>query len=379
MKNSALKYAAQACETIMEQFAPQELPPKGCFFYHQGVFLSGMERLYELSGDKKYFNYIKDYVDYVLGPNGEVYGFCHELGLRHESCFAGRELTMLDCKQPSILLYKLYDETGDEKYMNAIKTICESMYYWPVNAYGGYWHMMDQHNQMWMDGAYMCGPLSVKYAKRFGAPILRERAINQIFIMNDHIKDQKTGLYFHGWDPSKKAEWADKETGLSQNIWGRAVGWYAVAILDILDELSKNHPAVERLKQIEADLLEALVKYQDPETGMWFEVLDKPGAEGNWVESSCTNLFIYSYAKAIRQGIISKEKYATVLEKAYEGSINTLYYDENNHLVVDHVCVGTCIEKGTYEHYISRSCTKNDLHGMGAFVLMCTEMYRYFV
>lgn len=377
MENSALKYAAQACEAIMEKYTPQELPPKGSFFYHQGVFLSGMERLYELTGDKKYFNYIKDYVDYVLGPNGEVYGFCHELGLREESRFAGRELTMLDCKQPVILLYKLYDETGDEKYMNAIKTISESMYYWPVNEYGGYWHMMNHHNQMWMDGAYMCGPLSVKYAKRFGSPILRERAINQIFIMNDHIKDPKTGLYFHGWDSTKKSGWADKETGLSKNVWGRAVGWYAVAILDILDDIPENNPAVERLKQIEVDLLEALVKYNDPETGMWYEVLDKPGAEGNWIESSCTNLFLYSYAKAIRQGIVSKEKYGPILEKAYAGSIDALYYDEKGYLVVDYVCVGTCIDEGTYEHYINRRCTQNDLHGMGAFVLMCTEMEKY--
>lgn len=377
MKHSALEYAAQACEAIMTKYSPQELPPKGSFFYHQGVFLSGMERLYELTGDKKYFHYIKEYVDYVLGPNGEVYGFCHELGKREESRFAGKELTMLDCKQPVILLYKLYDETGDEKYMNAIKTIGESMYYWPVNEYGGYWHMMNQHNQMWMDGAYMCGPLSVKYAKRFGATVLRERAINQIFIMNEHIKDVKTGLYFHGWDPTKKARWADKETGRSENIWGRAVGWYAVAILDMLDDIPQDHPAVERMKQIEADLLEALVKYQDPETGMWYEVLDKPGAEGNWVESSCTHLFVYSYAKAIRLGIISKEKYAPVLEKAYAGCVDALYYDDKGQLVVDYVCVGTCIDAGTYEHYINRGCTQNDLHGMGAFVLMCTEMEKY--
>ena len=137
MYHDAIKYAVQACEAIMETYTPQELPPKGCFFYHQGVFLSGMERLYELIGDKKYFRYIKEYVDYVLGPNGEVYGFCHELGLREESRFKGKELTLLDCKQPAILLYKLYDETGDGKYMRALKTIGESMYYWPVNEYGG--------------------------------------------------------------------------------------------------------------------------------------------------------------------------------------------------------------------------------------------------
>ena len=147
--------------------------------------------------------------------------------------------------------------------------------------------------------------------------------------------------------------------------------------MDILDDIPKEHPAVSGLKQIEAEHLEVLEIYQDQDTGMWYEVLDKPGAEGIWVESSCSHLFTYSYAMAIRMGIISKERYEAVLQKAYKGCIDALYYDEKGHLVVDYVCIGTCIDAGTYEHYISRACTKNDLHGMGAFVLMCTEMAKY--
>ena len=374
MKLSPLKYGELACQTLMNKFAPQDLPPRGNFFYHQGVFLSGMERIYKLTGERKYFHYIKDYIDSVIGPNGELYGIHHEIGKQGDKRWSGTELCYLDCKQPSILLHNLFDETGDQKYINAIKTIGESMHYWPVNQYGGYWHMMHQHNQMWMDGAYMAGPLSVMYAKRFGDPILRDRAINQVIIMDEHIKDPETGLYFHGWDPSFEAPWADPVTGLSKHIWGRAVGWYAVAILDILDFIPADHPKVEQLKQIERDLLASLAKVQDPETGMWYQVLDKPGKEGNWIESSCTNLFTYSYAKAIRMGIVSKEEFLPVLEKAYNGMIDTLYYDENGDLVVDKVCIGTCIEDGSYEHYINRTCTQNDLHGMGAFVLMCSEV-----
>ena len=131
------------------------------------------------------------------------------------------------------MLYDLYDETGDEKYLHAIHTISQSMYYWPVNRYGGYWHMMTQPDQMWMDGAYMAGPLSVLYSKRFGDPTLRNRAIHQILLMERFLRDEKTGLYFHGWDASGREAWADPNTGLSQEIWGRAVGWYAVAILEI--------------------------------------------------------------------------------------------------------------------------------------------------
>lgn len=373
-----LMYGKEACDAIMHYEHPADFWPKGAMFYIPGVFLSGMQRIWKLTGEKKYFDFIKLYFDTVLPGDGSLYGINHELTVpdTEGSPYNYGSLTMLDCKQPSILLYDIYDETGDEKYLKPIKTIGQSMYYWPVNQYGGYWHMMTEPNQMWMDGAYMAGPLSVKYAKRFGEPVLRERAIKQVFLMDDFIKDKKSGLYFHGWDISKKAEWADPETGLSANIWGRAVGWYAVAVLDILDDIPKDHPAVERLKQIETDLLKTLVKYQDSVTGKWYQVLDKPGEEGNWVETSCTCLFIYSYAKAIRRGILDAS-YASVLEKAYQGVVDDLYYDENGYVVLDGVCMGTCIQSGTYEHYINRKQVKNDLHGMGAFVLMCAEMELY--
>ncbi len=377
MKKTPLQYGELACEAMMHKYKAEKLPPERTLFYHQGVFLSGMQNIYLLNKDKRYFQYIKDYVDSVIGPNGELYGICHELTTPDMPGLTKIALTMLDNKQATIILYNLYDETGDVKYMNAIKTAAESLYYWPVNQQGGYWHKMDQHYQMWLDGAYMAGPMSVMYSKRFGDAVLRERAIKQVFLMDDYMKDKKSGLYYHGWDESKTAEWADAETGLSANIWGRAVGWYAVAILDILEYIPENHPSVPRLKQIEIDLLRALAKVQDEKTGMWFQILDKPERADNWVESSCTNLFIYSYAKAMRMGIADKAEFEAVLEKAYKGSIDTLYFDEEGYLVVDYICIGTCIENGTYEFYINRPTINNDLHGMGAFILMCAEMEKY--
>ena len=372
-----LEFGKMLCDALMHTYEPQKLPPENVLFYWQGVFLSGMERIYLKSGEKKYFNYIKDYCDSVIGENGELYGFCHELTTDDMPPLAKCALTMLDHKQATLILYNLFDETGDEKYIKAAKTAAQSMYYWPVNSVGGYWHMMTQHNQMWLDGAYMAGPISVIYAKRFGDTTLRERAIKQIFIMDDFMKDEKTGLYFHGWDESKVAEWADPQTGLSQEIWGRALGWYTVAILDILEYIPKNHCAVERLSKIERDLLIALAKYQDKKTGMWYQVTDKPENKDNWVESSCTCLFIYSFAKAIRMGVLEGNEFDEVLNKAYAGIVERLYLDDEGYLVVDNVCVGTCIDSGTYEHYISCNTTKNDLHGAGAFILMCSEMDNY--
>ena len=155
------------------------------------------------------------------------------------------------------------------------------------------------------------------------------------------------------------------------------MGWYAVAILDMLDYIPEDHPDVPRLKKIEIDLLNALVKYQDQDTGMWFEILDKPEKKDNWIESSCTNLFIYSYAKAIRTGLVSEEEFGDVLRKAYEGSIDSLTYDIEGNIQINHICAGTCIDEGTYEYYVNRPRVINDLHGAGAFILMCAEVQRY--
>lgn len=377
MTNAPLDLGIKACEALMNKFEAQNLPPEGTLFYHQGVFLSGMQNIYYLTGDKRFFDYIKKYVDSVIGENGELYGFVHEMNTDKTPRLAKEALTMLDHKQPTILLYNLYDETGDPKYMNAIKTTAESMYFWPVNEFGGYWHMMTQPYQMWLDGAYMAGPLSVMYSARFGDPILRERAIKQIFIMHEHMKKEGTGLYYHGWDHSKKEGWADPETGLSAEVWGRAIGWYTVAILDIIEYLPKDHPAIPELQKIEVDLLDALLKYQDKETGMWYEVVDKPNESGNWVETSCTCLFLYSYAKAARTGVIDYKKYDSFIQKAYEGLMGFLTYDDKGFLEINNVCIGTCIDEGTYEHYINRAKIKNDLHGAGAFILMCAELERY--
>ena len=371
-----LEYGKMVCDAMMRRYEPEKLPPEGCFFYHQGVFLSGMQQIYKLCGEKRYFEYVKDYVDSLVNPNGEIPGFCHELIRPDMHELQKTAITKLDNRQPCILLFDLYKETGEERYRKAIETIVKSMYYWPINSVGGYWHMLDQPYQMWMDGAYMVGPMCVMYAKEFGDDILRERAVKQLFLMEQYMKDDKTGLYYHGWDESKKEAWADKETGLSSQFWGRAVGWYAVAILDILEYLPEGHEAIERLKRLESDLLTSLVRYQDKKTGLWYQVLDRTDAQDNWLESSCTNLFIYSYAKAMRMGIIGSE-FKEVLEKAYDGIVNTLYYDENGDIVIDLVCIGTCIEAGTYEHYIQREKIKNDLHGTGAFLLMCAEMERY--
>ncbi len=374
-----IEWAKSMIDAVMDKYRPEELPPKGSFFYHQGVFLSGIQKVYNYTKDIKYFEYVKEYIDSVIDDNGIIAGYSVDRLSPEKSWFFNTTLTTLDNKQPAILLFDLYNETKKEKYKKALDCVIESMHYWPANPYGGYWHMMNQTDQMWLDGAYMIGPLCCMYDHCYGDEILKNNAVKQILLMNEHMKDPKTGLYYHAWDASKNAKWADKETGVSSQFWGRAIGWYAVAILDIIDNIDDSH--ISELTAIETDLLKSLALYQDDKTGMWYQIVDKVGCEDNWIEASASCLFTYAYARAIKNGILDLKKYLPLLIKAYEGIISSLEFDEKGKTILGNICAGTCVEEGTYDYYVKRPSTKNDLHGTGAFVLMCEavqECYDYF-
>lgn len=359
MKNlTALDYAKMGCDTLINKFTVDKLPPEKKFHYHQGVFLSGMERTYFLSKEKKYRDYIKGYVDTYIDENGNV---------------SGCDVTQFDDMQPAILLFSLYEETGDERYKKVLDSFVPHVEKWPKNARGGFWHKFEHPNQMWLDGLYMIGPYHAMYAAKFGKDYFFEVAYRQMKLMTENMRDEKTGLLYHAWDDSKVEPWADKETGLSSQFWGRAIGWYAVAILDILDYFPENDKRRDEFVKAEIDIINAIIKFQDEGTGLWCQVVDKPHEEGNWFEVSCSCLFTYAIAKAIKKGIIGWD-YIKYMHKGYDGVISVVQTDpDKGELYLDKVCVGTCV--GDYDYYINRDTVKNDLHGMGAFILMCTEYY----
>lgn len=350
-----LFYAKTSCDTMMRKFDAPDLPPKGRFHYHQGVFLSGMYQTYLLSKDEKYFDYIKSWVDSLIDEEGHV-EFDHG---------------QLDDMQPGILLYPLYDRTGDERYKKALDSILPVIMNFPRNEEGGFWHKDRYPNQMWLDGLYMGGPICAEYGKRFHKPEYTELVIEQALLMEKWTKDEKTGLLYHAWDCSRKAEWADPVTGLSPEFWGRSIGWVPVAVLDDLDFIDENHPKREALYDLVRNLLTAVCKYQSQD-GRWYQVLNKPGQEGNWVENSCTCLFVAAICKAVRKGIMDAS-WLEYAKKGYEGVIRSLEWDGED-LLIGNVCIGTGV--GNYKHYCDRPTSVNDLHGVGAFLLMCGEAQR---
>lgn len=349
-------YAKEAVDMMMRKFAAADLPPKGQFHYHQGVFLSGVYQTYLLCKEEKYIQYIKDWVDAMMDEHGNIYKY---------------DKGQMDDIQPGILLYPLYRIYGEEKYKNALKELLAVMKAYPTNKEGGFWHKEEFADQMWLDGLYMGGPICAEYAKTFDAPEFFDLVTKQVCLMEEKTKDGKTGLFYHAYDSRKEAEWADKETGCSKEFWGRSLGWVPVAILDDLDFLPKEHEGYEELCRIVTELLKAICNYQSEE-GRWYQVVDKGGEPGNWLENSCTCLFVAAICKAVQKGIL-EEEYLENAKKAYAAVIRSLTW-QGEDIQIGNICIGTAV--GDYAYYCEREKCTNDLHGVGAFLLMCAQLQR---
>lgn len=351
-----IDWAKLACDTLMKKFRAEELPPVGRFHYHQGVFLLGMERCWEQTRDPRYLAYVKAWVDSLVDESGHIENY-------HDQ--------QLDDIMPGILLFLLYDQTGDERYRKALGQLAASFPKLRRNPEGGFWHKDFRPDQMWLDGLFMGGPIAAEYAAKFGRTEFFSMVTLQAKLMAKYCRNEKTGLLYHGWDWSRKAEWADPVKGTAPEFWGRAMGWYTTAILDILDYLPGDHPDRPELERIFGDVIHAVLRVQDPKSGMWYQVLDKGDRPDNWLETSCSCLFAYSLAKAVRKGLLDK-KYLENARKGYEGVVSRLTFDDRGGVQIGGVCVGTGI--GDYAFYAARPTSINDLHGAGAFIIMCDEM-----
>ena len=358
MKKKVLNTACGLCDTMMRKFVDAgELPPEKLFHYHQGVFLSGMMNVYSLTKEEKYYNYIKNWVDSIIQEDGSIDTY---------------DPTRLDDIQPGILLYPIYKNTKEKKYRIALEQLIDILRNWKKNNAGGFWHKDCHPNQMWLDSLYMAGPIQAEYASFSGETKFLDTAIEQVIIMYEHMYDENSGLMFHAWDESKEEVWADSVTGQSSEVWGRALGWYVVSILDILQFVPENHPKRGQLIDIEKKILSNIMKYRDNETKMWYQVVDKGEVEGNWIENSCSCLFTAALAKAVRFNILD-ESFKSYVNECFE-ALDASVERNGEDILVKNVCVGTGVMD--YQGYIDRPTSVNDLHGVGAFLIMCAEVAR---
>ena len=359
---TARDLAIRSAETMMNKFAAPDLPPVTKFHYHQGVFLSGMLHTYSLTGDERFFDYAKAWVDSTLGDDGLPFNM---------------DTNALDDLQPGILLYPIMDKTKDQNYKKILDKIIYHIDRWPTSDEGGFYHKIGgKAENMWLDGMYMGGPVTVEYGVRYGRPDLFDKVHLQMSLMRDRITDPKTGLMFHAYDMTRKAEWADSETGCAPHFWGRAMGWYAVALLEIARLLPESYEKKAEFQSKAKELIEALLGYQDKTTGLWRQVVDRTDDPENWFETSCSCLYLYALSMATEMGLFEKECVRSTAALAFEGIKSKLVLRDDGYLGVSGVCIGTGV--GNYAHYLARPTSENDLHGVGAFLLAMTEYSRVF-
>jgi unsaturated rhamnogalacturonyl hydrolase len=334
--------------------------------YEWGVLLKSVERVWLNTQDRRYFDYIKRNVDEFVTPEG---------GIR---TYRAEEYN-LDQINAGKLLFHLYDESGDERYKQAAFLLREQLRTQPRTSEGGFWHKRIYPHQMWLDGIYMAGPFYAEFSKRFGETEGFDDVVHQIILVESHTRDPKTGLLYHGWDESRDQRWADPETGCSPNFWGRAIGWYAMAIPDVLDHVPEDHPKREKIIAIFSDMIAAVSAVQDPSTGVWYQVLDQGGREGNYLEASASCMFVYAMVKGVRKGYIGRE-YLEVAERGYAGILeHFVQVDDQGMVNLDQVCSvaglgGKPYRDGSFEYYISEKAVTNDYKGVGPFILASVEI-----
>jgi len=338
--------------------------------YEQGVVLKGMERVWKQTGDQRYFNYIRQTMDRYVADDGSIRTYkIEEYNL--DNILLGR------------MLLFLYTATKEEKYRKAADLLREQLRKHPRTSEGGFWHKQIYPYQMWLDGLYMAEPFYAEYAQTFHEESAFDDIANQFVLMERHARDVKTGLLYHGWDESRKQLWADPVTGRSPNFWGRAMGWYAMALVDTLDYFPTTHPRRSELIAILKRLAQAVVKYQDDKSGLWYQVVDKSGAKGNYFESSAAAMFIYALAKGAHQNYLPAD-YFKAAQKGYRGMLNQFAETKPDGAVDFTATVsvaglgGNPYRDGSYKYYLSEKVVTNDPKGVGAFLIAVTEMAKGF-
>jgi len=334
--------------------------------YDNGVIFKGIESIWRNTGDKKYFDFIKTNMDYFIDETGDIRKYSvTEYNIDHVN--NGK------------LLFLLYKETADDRYKKAAFLLREQLKNHPRTSEGAFWHKQIYPYQIWLDGLYMGAPFYAEFISEFGNASEFDDVTKQFLICERHTKDSKTGLLYHAFDEKRVQPWCDSDTGLSKNFWGRSMGWYVMAIVDVLDYLPENHKDRARIIEILNEVLESLLKVQDKESWVWYQVLDQGKRKGNYLEASASCMILYAMAKGAKKGYLP-EKWFDIANKTYSGIIEEFITVTAEGLVnLNKTCMvaglgGEGKRDGTYEYYISEPIITNDPKGIGAFILAAAEM-----
>ncbi|KAK0384403.1 hypothetical protein NLU13_8490 [Sarocladium strictum] len=345
-------WSVNIVESTMSRFTPETI---GSWEYFVSLYLMGQYMVYKRTGEERYMRYIRDWADRWFDEDGNF----------------TETISTLDNIQAGNVMLIVYAETGDDKYKGAAQVVRDRFNDYPRTSDGAFWHGPTLRHQVWADGSFMANPFLGRWGHMFGeSRYTDDETLEQIMVYGDHLQQQDTGLLLHAYDESREAAWADPVTGLSGAQWCRAMGWYGLAITDLLLLVPENHPSRSPVLARLHDFLSGAQQAQDRDTGRWFEVVNRPEDEENWTETSCSAMFTYTADIALKQGWLQDQKgrYGTMVKNGLAGVMDQVRKNAHGLTDVFEIVVGTNV--GDLQFYYDRPRETNDLHGLGAVLLM---------
>lgn len=366
--SDSLKWSERMALSILKRH-PQawqnNVDPAPKWDYKIGLLLTSFEKLYQKTKNPIYQNYIKEYANSLIDSTGVLKGF------------APTDYN-IDLINAGKILFDLNASTKDSRYLKVMQTLRLQIEGFPRTQSGGFWHKKIYPNQMWLDGLYIGAPFYARYTKEFENGAKFDDVAHQFELIHEHTLDPKTGLLFHAWDESKSMAWANKETGTALNIWLRGMGWYAMALVDVLDYFPKEHPKQKELVGYLNEFAAAAISFQD-QSGLWFQIPNFRDRQGNYLEASGSEMLAYAFAKGVNQGYLPV-RYKKSANKAFDGLIkNLIKVDSDGEIHITQVCAsaglgGNPYRDGSYEYYIQEKIKTDNTHGLGPFILAALEL-----
>lgn len=338
--------------------------------YIDGCMMVSLLELYKTTNEEKYLNFVKNYIDYYVHEDGSILGY-------------SKEKYSMDDVSETRVLFDLFAWTKEEKYSKAIELVHEQILSHPRTKEGNFWHKKIYPNQVWLDGLYMMHPFYTRYESERNRMQNYADIVSQYKMVYHIMRDKETGLYYHGYDSSKTMFWADKETGLSQNFWLRSIGWWTVSLIDVFEYMNEQmFDERHTIMQLFKETVDSLLKFQDAETKMFYQVPNYPGREGNYLETSGSSMIAYAILKGVRLKALP-QRYQEIGLGIFNGICTKYLTIKNEDLNLGGICLVAGLgpetnqrRDGSYEYYMSEPVVENDAKGVGPFIMAYTEVKR---
>jgi len=355
------KYARLLAQTILRRYPTADDFPYRSWSYPQGFLLWGFIRLFEKTGNQAYLDYVLAYCDLHAREDGSVKGFS---GVSLDDMMAG-----------SVLVWA-YTRTGSERYRRACHTIRRAFDDYPRNSDGGFWHGRDLPSELWIDGLFMGLMFLIRYGKHVDDEAwCFDEAVRQLTVGFECCEKDGSGLLYHAYSEDRKARWAHPITGKAPEIWCEGLGWYAMILADALELLPRKHPGYAKVVMQMRKLVDGLSKVQDKCSGLWYQVVDKPGHPRNWHDTSGSAMFLYAVKKAGLLGAVDQAQSDAMAAHAFSGIQTKCILDAQGSTNIHDACDGLCVQV-CYDAYVDYTRNVNSKECVAAF-LWAAEIMEY--